>query len=137
MEPTILARGDPARLRFLVGIPFVSVAGSAMKCPSCDGAGAAFRETYDVVHKTEIDIHEPCGRCGGCGEIEVRCLLPVDSDELEIARQLRVLADGLEAGRLSLETHSLDYERSRGRPAVVLNVTATGDSLMDFQATLL
>ncbi len=109
-----------------------------MRCPSCEGNGQAFRPDWDVVHETEIDIHEPCGRCGGCGRIKVRDLLKFgEDDEIEMARQLRVLADGLEAGRLGLEMWQLQYETSRGRPAVVLNLTATGDGLMAFQAALL
>ena len=108
-----------------------------MRCPNCEGTGQAFRPDYDVIHKTEIDMHEPCGRCGGGGYIAPRGLLPVGGGEADLARQLRVLADGLEAGRFALEMWSFDYETSRGRPAVVLNVTATGDRLMEFQEKLL
>ncbi len=109
-----------------------------MRCPSCAGTGQAFREDYDVVHETEIEVHEPCGRCGGCGRIKVRCLLPAPgSGEVEMARQLRALADGLEKGKVRFEMYGLDYERSRGRPAVVLNATFVGDGLMDFQEKLL
>lgn len=38
------------------------------RCLSCFGSGQGFLETYDIVHKTDICIHEPCRDCDGTGK---------------------------------------------------------------------